>query len=539
MIKRLLFSAMAVAAMAFSANADTYSLMDKMGTGGWDSSYDAATKTITYDSGWTGRGVWFGTPGFDASDYDELVFECEATAMSFNLVVQYSDDSNGSLNFAAGSTKAILELDADLKNDIKQIYIQASAAGTIVVKDLYFQNAVEVDPSIPVVVFDGEMVFDNWQSLDIPTSWLVMSKFAPGDKLVFEYTAEEGNGFKLLYKDPAWSWVPLPLMEGLEGYNEAYNTISLPADKHEIAITVPQEDYDILMSSENHGGLVQADKMTITKISVVHAAAQAEASNWFISGEFNSWNNGASAEYAMMCTATEGVYEYSCAELSGEFLIVWSENGTPDWSKKLSGVTNMEANTAYAYVENGNSNFSLKNILKNATVILDTNAKTIQVNGTVAANEFDTVYLIGNFGDGWNETNTDMPLTLKEGTTDTYAGTFELTAATSYFKFKAGSIIYGTGGADVAVDIDTPYTAAKGGNAFSLGEGKYDFECTVAADGETANFIVKPAAGITDITVDNNAPVEYFNLQGVRVAEPTTGLYIRRQGGKATKVYVK
>ncbi|MBP3638650.1 MAG: hypothetical protein J6J20_02060 [Muribaculaceae bacterium] len=45
--------------------------------------------------------------------------------------------------------------------------------------------------------------------------------------------------------------------------------------------------------------------------------------------------------------------------------------------------------------------------------------------------------------------------------------------------------------------------------------------------------------GIADITVDENAPVEYFNLQGVRVANPENGLYIRRQGNKATKVLVK
>lgn len=42
--------------------------------------------------------------------------------------------------------------------------------------------------------------------------------------------------------------------------------------------------------------------------------------------------------------------------------------------------------------------------------------------------------------------------------------------------------------------------------------------------------------GITDITVEDNAPVEYFNLQGVRVANPESGLYIRRQGSKVAKV---
>ncbi len=43
--------------------------------------------------------------------------------------------------------------------------------------------------------------------------------------------------------------------------------------------------------------------------------------------------------------------------------------------------------------------------------------------------------------------------------------------------------------------------------------------------------------GVDSIVVDDsNAPVEYFNLYGVRVAEPTTGLYIRRQGSKTSKV---
>ncbi len=59
------------------------------------------------------------------------------------------------------------------------------------------------------------------------------------------------------------------------------------------------------------------------------------------------------------------------------------------------------------------------------------------------------------------------------------------------------------------------------------------------ANGENLILSVNKPTGIEDITVDENAPVEYFNLQGVRVANPENGLYIRRQGGKATKVYVK
>lgn len=42
-----------------------------------------------------------------------------------------------------------------------------------------------------------------------------------------------------------------------------------------------------------------------------------------------------------------------------------------------------------------------------------------------------------------------------------------------------------------------------------------------------------------NIVVDNDAPVEYYNLQGVRVANPSAGIYIRRQGAAVTKVVVR
>ena len=38
---------------------------------------------------------------------------------------------------------------------------------------------------------------------------------------------------------------------------------------------------------------------------------------------------------------------------------------------------------------------------------------------------------------------------------------------------------------------------------------------------------------------DANAPVEYYNLQGVKVANPSNGIFIKVQGSKASKVYVK
>lgn len=43
-------------------------------------------------------------------------------------------------------------------------------------------------------------------------------------------------------------------------------------------------------------------------------------------------------------------------------------------------------------------------------------------------------------------------------------------------------------------------------------------------------------AGVAGVDADENAPVEYYDLQGRRVANPEKGLYIKRQGSKAVKV---
>ncbi|MDE6489101.1 MAG: hypothetical protein K2L46_07460, partial [Paramuribaculum sp.] len=54
--------------------------------------------------------------------------------------------------------------------------------------------------------------------------------------------------------------------------------------------------------------------------------------------------------------------------------------------------------------------------------------------------------------------------------------------------------------------------------------------------------LVESTAGIGDLDVDgSDMPVEYFNLQGVKVSSENLGpgIYLRRQNGRVTKVYVK
>ncbi|MDD6888659.1 MAG: DUF6359 domain-containing protein [Bacteroidales bacterium] len=52
----------------------------------------------------------------------------------------------------------------------------------------------------------------------------------------------------------------------------------------------------------------------------------------------------------------------------------------------------------------------------------------------------------------------------------------------------------------------------------------------------TNNYKLNSTDSAIAIESDANAPVEYFNLQGVRVDNPAKGLYIMRQGSKVVKV---
>ncbi len=81
--------------------------------------------------------------------------------------------------------------------------------------------------------------------------------------------------------------------------------------------------------------------------------------------------------------------------------------------------------------------------------------------------------------------------------------------------------------------------AAYNGKRIQLGF-MYRSEDGKSGTWEIKNLVIKSGkSGIADVEIDANAPVEYYNLQGVRVEEPAAGLYIRRQGNNISKVLVK
>ncbi len=61
-------------------------------------------------------------------------------------------------------------------------------------------------------------------------------------------------------------------------------------------------------------------------------------------------------------------------------------------------------------------------------------------------------------------------------------------------------------------------------------------ENTYTTPANEAIIVNDTMTGIADVAVDANAPVEYYNLQGVKVENPANGIFVKKQAGKATKV---
>lgn len=103
-----LFTLIAVALVALSANAKLDLSLDEL-PNGWGSTYDAATKTISYEAGaWGGRG-WNLSAVANLTDYDYLVVElAKASELKLKLNIEYADEVNATEN-NGNNTDATLE----------------------------------------------------------------------------------------------------------------------------------------------------------------------------------------------------------------------------------------------------------------------------------------------------------------------------------------------------------------------------------------------------------------------------------------------
>ncbi|MDE6278032.1 MAG: hypothetical protein K2M06_07990 [Muribaculaceae bacterium] len=118
-----------------------------------------------------------------------------------------------------------------------------------------------------------------------------------------------------------------------------------------------------------------------------------------------------------------------------------------------------------------------------------------------------------------------------------------LGTAGNWSAFNGAGVRYGASGSDKAITLGgtAPFEKLSDPKAYTLSGGTAGTKYTIVIDWQARTVGVRNVSGIDAVEIEEaDGPVEYYNLQGVRVDEPSApGIYIRRQGATASKIYIR
>lgn len=268
----------------------------------------------------------------------------------------------------------------------------------------------------------------------------------------------------------------------------------------------------------------------------------------------NAANGFTASDDYKFTTADGEAYTLELDRLAGGFKVASAGYSPYDFSSESLIVPGQESIlsagvSANAFVDTGGFDY-----LSDVTVEFTLSTGAITVNGSPAnVATPDALYLVGNVnGTGWS-TSDAIELT-RDG--DVYTlGSVTIDDAGSgsgYFSFITvtgaswdevnASDRYGALTKDAQVVAGTPsaFTAylwdnnSASANSWMVAAGTYD----VMVDFATREVRLDVTNGIGSISVgDGDVPVEYFDLRGVRIAEPAAGgIFIERRGAVVRKV---
>ena len=245
-----------------------------------------------------------------------------------------------------------------------------------------------------------------------------------------------------------------------------------------------------------------------------------------------------------------GVYTMEGVEFTNiEFKISTSKGSWSEFNTNCYDVVNNPiAIGEPATLKKGDQNIKIGATAGTYDVTIDLENMTITLQGVVEYPE--VIYAIGNVnGYNWSTSEGVALAHVGEGV---YEGSFTVDNADAgygFFQFattlgadwdavNAGTR-YGAEEVDLLVEANGSYKMTDNWGGGSQSWKSAVGTCTVRVNLVDCKMEIISLTGVEEIAVDENAPVEYYNLQGVKVDEPTNGTYIKVQGNKTTKVYIK
>lgn len=281
---------------------------------------------------------------------------------------------------------------------------------------------------------------------------------------------------------------------------------------------------DMNMAEKIANAVIKFDKKEKT-IEINRDGAEVAGKDLYLAGTINRWNSSA-PEYKFT-QGNDGIYTLDLKSLSGDFKIV-----TSDWEYQFGCVSTIEYGVEYPCIrDNSGSNISLvESVGADITIIFNVGKMTLEIIG------MPTLYLVGDFNQ-WTVSplyefsydNKTYTLTTRD-----FSGRFKITDSRKTLVFGSGKtepfiLNHNHAVEEVGPDDDNciSYDGLSGRTTEPY------IRLTLKTDGKPD--ITTSSAEITE----DDSPIEYFNLQGIRICHPTNGIYIRKQGTKIEKTIIR
>lgn len=270
-----------------------------------------------------------------------------------------------------------------------------------------------------------------------------------------------------------------------------------------------------------------------------------------------TYNGSGDWSGAIEMSVDGNIYYYNTEfTVSDLFILRRTENtGTPDWNAETGYIADKTASNDDYWLENEetHSDYDCRRCYRVSyestddskyAVIFDADKMTLCLkSGTyVPQTTTDIVYLTTAVDEVTGEPESEFYMSnfsqANNVITVNHKGANYTGANRSWAKFSDKTL--NADESDLATNKKASHTCVNYANAYYRSYAESD-DARIAR-----TTLVEPVGttGVEEIAVDVeeaavDAPVEYYNLQGVRVAEPKAGLYIRVQGKTVTKVYIR
>ncbi len=373
----------------------------------------------------------------------------------------------------------------------------------------------------PNAIWFGHETLAWGTAISIPNS--VFENVKPGDKIQVVYdTAAPEHTLQIILG--GWSGLNLATYEaGSHDFmtiDEATGVITIELTSALSSYEWSEKTYDAFtLLKEN--GLVMQGPCTVNQILYVQGSE--ETVNYYAVGGFQGWNVEEPAQFTfadgVYTLVAEGASTMKISTLAGDWDSFNSATIAPS-GEAADGVMPFEVKADYEFV---------LDYLANWTVTIDNSKKTIKFTTNDARPEVD-VYLRGGMNtweavDEWKFT-----------TTDGNVFTLDNVSIEAGVQFKVADSSWGTVnyGTSEAIAPNTTVTLTYNGSNCVLTESVEN--ATVEFNLTDKTFKVVTGSGIEAIGSENASAV-YYNLQGVKVANPAEGnVYIVKKGSKVSKV---